>query len=155
MSRFGAPPLRVELIRETSSYGMPNFRVVLVRQPDAKIGSILSEGEHRCIALTAFLSELATLGNRSGIVFDDPVSSLDQEYREALAKRLVQEASTSRQVIVFTHDIVFLFMLEHTSREIGLEPLYQCVSRSVYGTGVCNPNPPFKAQPVKKAVESI
>src|SRR5699024_6845811 len=37
---------------------------------------ILSEGEHRCISLATFLSELSISEHKSAIVFDDPVSSL-------------------------------------------------------------------------------
>src|SRR5690606_36580776 len=42
---------------------------------------VLSEGEHRCIALATFLSELSLPSHRSSVVFDDPVSSLDHKWR--------------------------------------------------------------------------
>jgi hypothetical protein len=38
------------------------------------------------------MAELATTESKSGIVFDDPVSSLDHMLRKAVAKRLVAEA---------------------------------------------------------------
>jgi energy-coupling factor transporter ATP-binding protein EcfA2 len=50
------------------------------------------------------------------IVFDDPVCSLDHNYRDRIARRLVEEART-RQVIVFTHDIAFLMELESKAAE--------------------------------------
>jgi hypothetical protein len=79
---------------------------------------VLSEGEQRCIALAGFLAEVSTQPSRSGIVFDDPVSSLDHERRAVVAARLVEEAKT-RQVIVFTHDLVFLLFLEEECRRQG------------------------------------
>src|SRR5690606_25994141 len=94
--------------------GVPRFKVALTRKPTASVGQVLSEGEHRCVALAAFMAELATTENKSGIVFDDPVSSLDHMHREAVAKRLIAEAA-NRQVIVFTHDLAFLFELNRAA----------------------------------------
>lgn len=57
--------------------------------------------------------EEVRLANHSGcIVFDDPVSSLDHKRRGKVAKRLAAE-SLRRQVLVFTHDVVFLHQLRH------------------------------------------
>lgn len=74
----------------------------------ADTSQILSEGEHRAVALAAFLSELAMYPNSDPIVIDDPVSSLDHARRNRVAERLVTEAG-KRQVIVFTHDLSFLY----------------------------------------------
>lgn len=76
----------------------------------AKTDEILSEGEQRAIALGSFLAELALANHSCGIVFDDPVSSLDHWRRRDVARRLVAEAKT-RQVIIFTHDTAFLGQL--------------------------------------------
>lgn len=70
------------------------------------ITEILSEGEERVVAIASFLAELNACGHTNPLVFDDPVSSLDHIWRGKVAKRLVDEAR-HRQVIVFTHDIVF------------------------------------------------
>ena len=56
---------------------MPFFQVRLINKPSEPVGKVLSEGEHRCVALAAFLAELSTIDAQSAIVFDDPVSSLD------------------------------------------------------------------------------
>ena len=87
IDKFGVANLAIELRQEPSRYGVPSFQVSLIRKPDARVGEILSEGEHRCGALAAFLAELATTESRSAIVFDDPVSSLDHTHREAVANR--------------------------------------------------------------------
>lgn len=71
---------------------------------------VLSEGEQRALALADFLTEIEICNLKGGIVFDDPVNSLDHERKSYIAKRLVEESSF-RQVVVFTHDISFLFDL--------------------------------------------
>ena len=45
-----------------------------------------------------------------GIIFDDPVTSLDEERKKVIAKRIC-ELSQSKQVLVFTHDLVFVSAL--------------------------------------------
>ena len=77
---------------------------------------ILSEGEQRALALACFLAELQEIGSNHAIIVDDPVSSLDNNRMQAVAKRLVDEASKGRQVIVFTHNIWFHYMLLTESR---------------------------------------
>ncbi len=87
------------------------FHQLLLDLPTAKkIEEILSEGEQRAIALGSFFAELALADHSCGIVFDDPVSSLDHWRRLDVARRLVEEAKI-RQVIVFTHDTSFLGQL--------------------------------------------
>lgn len=106
----------VELRKEKDRQAVSYFRVALVENPNAKVGEIFSEGEHRCVALAAFLAELVTAQRYSGIVFDDPMSSLDHIHRGAVASRLVEEAE-HRQVVVFTHDLVFLYELRREAEK--------------------------------------
>lgn len=77
---------------------------------------VLSEGEQRALALACFLAELSEIGANHGIIVDDPVSSLDHTRMEAVARRLAEEAGKGRQVIVFTHSIVFHQMLLSEAR---------------------------------------
>jgi energy-coupling factor transporter ATP-binding protein EcfA2 len=81
---------------------------------------VLSEGEQRAIALADFLTEIEICNISGGLIFDDPVNSLDHERKAEIAKRLVLE-SQKRQVIVFTHDISFLFDLICEAEKIGLK----------------------------------
>ncbi len=76
----------------------------------AKVKEVLSCGERRAAALAFFLAE-ARVSDDGPIVLDDPVSSLDQDRIDHVARRLIDEASR-RQVIVFTHDIGLKNMLE-------------------------------------------
>jgi energy-coupling factor transporter ATP-binding protein EcfA2 len=107
----------------------------------SKPSGILSEGEQRIIAISSFLAELKAGNSRAPIVFDDPVSSLDHRFREKVAHRLVAESKT-RQVIVFTHDVVLLLALEREAAEQQIPLLIQTVSRSPAGPGECIPTVP-------------
>jgi len=148
--------LAIELKQEKTAYGVPHFKVALTRKPDAHVGEILSEGEHRCVALAAFLAELATTETKSAIVFDDPVSSLDHMHREAVAGCLVDEAR-HRQVIVFTHDIAFLFLLDEACRASKLQTHFaiRSISRGDEQAGFCNANPPLRAQPLDNVINAM
>ena len=86
-------------------------KIELETQQKIKNSDILSEGEQRALALACFLAELQEIGSNHAIIVDDPVSSLDNNRMRAVAKRLAEEASKGRQVIVFTHNIWFHYML--------------------------------------------
>jgi hypothetical protein len=61
------------------------------------------------------------LPNDGGVnlgLFFTPVSSLDHMHREKVAKRLAEE-SAQRQVVVFTHDLAFLFLLDEAGVTFG------------------------------------
>lgn len=87
----------------------------------ASPSEILSEGEKKMAAIAFFLAEMRQSGSGSSIVVDDPVSSLDHKYRRRVAKRLVGE-STVRQIVVLTHDAVFLSDLLTECELIGVVP---------------------------------
>lgn len=97
-------------LKDRNDKGKIKHRLVLNLPTTIKIEDILSEGEQRAIALGSFLAELKMSGHTGGIIFDDPVSSLDHWRRENVAKRLVAEAA-HRQVVVFTHETSFLGQL--------------------------------------------
>ena len=86
------------------------------QQRIANNSDVLSEGEQRALALACFLAELGELGRDHGIIVDDPVSSLDHKRMQAVAERLAEEAAKGRQVIVFTHNILFHHMLRTETR---------------------------------------
>ncbi|MBE7566350.1 MULTISPECIES: AAA family ATPase [Acidithiobacillus] len=156
VASFEIAGLAVELRQQNSAQGIPRFKVALTRKPMAAVGQVLSEGEHRCVALAAFMAELATTESKSGIVFDDPVSSLDHMHREAVAKRLVAEAA-HRQVIVFTHDLAFLFELNRAADDVQPKPqvAISSISRGADKAGFCRSEPPFKARRVSDITTSL
>jgi hypothetical protein len=135
----------VELRKEKDRQAVSYFRVALVENPNAKVGEIFSEGEHRCVALAAFLAELVTAQRYSGIVFDDPMSSLDHIHRGAVASRLVEEAE-HRQVIVFTHDLVFLYELRREAEKANRPIAFRNVRRQQDKPGYIENELPDKAK---------
>ena len=128
--------------------GVFYHKLILTRNPGVELPRIVSEGEQRCISIAAFFAELSTAEDPSAIVFDDPVSSLDFEWRNSVARRLVEE-SQRRQVIVFTHDVVFLLSLKQYAEESNTQFLDQHVRRQSMGAGVCAEELPWVAMQVK------
>ena len=72
--------------------------------------AVLSEGEQKVIAIADFLAEMHLSEVNRGIIFDDPVTSLDNDRKKQIAERLTKEA-LKKQVIIFTHDLVFVSSL--------------------------------------------
>ncbi|MDX8354841.1 AAA family ATPase [Cognatiyoonia sp. IB215182] len=130
------------------------FRVEFVGYPGQPLGEILSEGEHRCVALAAFLAELVTSRDYSGIVFDDPMSSLDHIYRERVAKRLAEEAQ-HRQVVIFTHDLGFLFEVIREAEAIDISLHFQHVKRRGKTPGYITADLPLKAKTAPALVAAL
>jgi energy-coupling factor transporter ATP-binding protein EcfA2 len=96
-------------LSHSGSYGNSyrEFKIKDRLPKDRLPSQILSEGEQRAISLADFLAEIQQCEINRGIIFDDPVTSLDEERKSNIAKRLTSEAH-HRQVIIFTHDLVFL-----------------------------------------------
>lgn len=82
-------------------------------------GKVLSEGEQRAISIANFLTEVNMDDRNIGIVFDDPVSSLDHKRRSLIVNRLLEEAKI-RQVIIFTHEITFFMELKTEAERNGV-----------------------------------
>ena len=119
--RFGIKHLKVGLARKS---GQTKAEYEIDPQTKlAKITSqILSEGEQRALALAAFLTEVALTDGAGPIVIDDPVSSLDRDRSAKVAERIALEAQ-QRQVVVFTHDIVFFNELCRAADAVNIEPI--------------------------------
>lgn len=154
LNGLGLAHLRVELVPAGSERGVMYHRVELQGKKNASVQDIASEGEHRCVALAGFLSELATALHKSALVFDDPVSSLDHVWRDSVARRLVVEAK-DRQVIVFTHDAVFMLFLLEQAEEADVAAAQTHLTRSSGGSGVCNEGPPWLAMTVKSRIGTL
>ena len=115
---------------------------------------VASEGEARCLSLAGFLAEITTSGRRSAILFDDPVSSLDHHWRLRVAQRLVEEAR-ERQVVVLSHDLVFVLALHNQSKDLKVACKTQYLRRSREGAGVCMADLPWPAMPVAERVKRL
>lgn len=151
--------LAVELTQAGSQYGVSRFKIGLIQSAAQNAGEIFSEGEYRCVALAGFLAELATNDSASGIIFDDPVSSLDHLHREAIANRLAAEAR-ERQVIVFTHDLPFLFMLRRACTTVDdpalkTEIALRHIQKRQNKPGHCRNQGPDKTQDAKTRLQAL
>jgi energy-coupling factor transporter ATP-binding protein EcfA2 len=144
----------IELRKIKDQNAVSYFQVCLVEKPDAPVGEIFSEGEHRCVALAAFLAELVTSKQYSGIVFDDPMSSLDHIHRKAVAGRLVEEAA-HRQVIIFTHDLAFLYEVRREAEAKERLIAYQTVHRKSSRPGYVDGELPTKAKSAVQVALSL
>ncbi|NKE72844.1 AAA family ATPase [Candidatus Manganitrophus noduliformans] len=151
LGRLSFRHVEVELKEVGGEQGILYHKLILTRAPGVDLPKVVSEGEQRCLSIAAFFAELSTADDPSGIVFDDPVSSLDYKWREGVARRLVEEAKT-RQVIVFTHDIVFLLFLRQLSDELGVQQLDQHVRQLSKGSGVCAEELPWVALKVSMRI---
>jgi energy-coupling factor transporter ATP-binding protein EcfA2 len=154
LAALGLDHLRVDVNR----YGAKGASQVRMSLREAKrsapLADILSEGEQGAIALAFFLAELGATEHHGGVVFDDPVSSLDLQRRIHIAERLCEEAAR-RQVIVFTHDLPFLIELRDQAAKAGLEPHNQTVWRAGAEAGRVQNDAPFHVLPVKKRMARL
>jgi hypothetical protein len=144
---------RVEL-KASASKGKPAVQFKLRSEGREKIGKVLSTGEQTALATAFFLAELRVSNERSAIVLDDPVSSLDHQRREHVATRLVEEAAR-RQVVVLTHDIVFVYYLLEAAEELGLELHAQALTRAGGEVGVVSDSLPWEARSPMQRLKAL
>jgi hypothetical protein len=140
--QLGVNKLHVAL-HSQSVRGKPMHKLVLELPGAKKPMAILSEGEQRAIAIASFLAEVNISGSKGGIVFDDPVCSLDHRRRELVAARLVTEAQ-KRQVVIFTHDVYFLCILQQQAEYTGIGFSTLSLHRTAQGYGVADSELPFQ-----------
>lgn len=152
VNRLALTHLEVQLSPSDVSKGKLFHRLTLKAKQDVPLREIVSEGEFRCLALAAFLAESGS--HASGLLFDDPVSSLDHTWRSRIAQRLAEEAK-ARQVIVFTHDIAFHFLLREAaeSPSINIPLTERCVERrGNAGAGFCRDDAPWAGMKTSKRI---
>ena len=111
---------------------MVGLRLGGTHSPDTARSSILSEGEQKVVSVAGFFAEQSAASETFPIVMDDPVTSLDHKFRELIAKRVAKESS-KRQVIIFTHDISFLLLLEKHVSQLSPMPNLTPVTISKIG----------------------
>ena len=110
---------KVEIVGQASK-GETRIQLRLTGAGKHTVDSVLSTGEQAALGTTFFLAELAVSADESAIVLEDPVSSLDHDHREHLARRLVEEAK-KRQVVIYTHDLSFLVYLQDAAVQEDIE----------------------------------
>ncbi|WP_158541005.1 AAA family ATPase [Sporosarcina sp. BI001-red] len=103
-------------LRTTPKKGK-TLRNKYVSSEEYKVSQVLSEGEQKAVAVAEFATDLTMRKDYNPLLFDDPVNSLDYKRTELIAS-LIHELSNERQVIVFTHNIMFYYNLYNASRRI-------------------------------------
>lgn len=118
---------------------------------------ILSEGEQRALALACFLAELKEIGHNHAIIVDDPVSSLDHERMRSVAERLAEEAENGRQVIIFTHSILFYSMIgaELRKKKIPEHSVFMRSAGKIRSGIIEDSQKPWQSKKVKERVSDI
>jgi len=119
------------------------------------IDSVLSEGEKKVIALSNFLADCTIDNRKNSIVFDDPVTSLDMDYRDLIATKIV-ELSRDRQIIVLTHDLYFVrLLLDIHKKKLGQECFIVGVEKNRGVAGIVSDEIPYLAKNIQERINSI
>lgn len=147
LTLLGAARLSVRIEKTETQKGQVFHQIKMkdAKQP-ARAAEILSEGEFRIVSIAAFLADVEGKGGDTPFVFDDPISSLDQPFEEATAERLVN-LSKARQVIVFTHRLSMMVLLEDAAKKQGIEPITRSVRSESWGTGEPSETPIWAKKP--------
>jgi energy-coupling factor transporter ATP-binding protein EcfA2 len=123
LSKLGYKRTITQRIPINTNKGVSKVHIAL-QGTSEKTEAVLSEGEQRATALAFFLAEMRLAPAKSSLVFDDPVTSMDHHFRRDVARRLV-EIAQERQVIVFTHDAIFVTALHRACGALEHEPAYR------------------------------
>ena len=153
LKEFGFNRFSID-VKTRNSGGLQQFKLALRDAGGPVVSKIASEGEQRCIAIAAFLAEMQADKRESAIVFDDPVNSLSHQWSSRVAARLVKE-SANRQVIIFTHDIVFFkLLLEQVERQ-GQNYKSIALERNKTFAGIVKDVAPWEALTTSKRLKAL
>ncbi|SBW01112.1 conserved hypothetical protein [uncultured delta proteobacterium] len=153
LKKLGAYRIKVELIKSKVSKGRVLHKLQLKGASRASLTEVLSEGESRIVSIAAFLADVTSKSSQAPFIFDDPISSLDQAYEEAVVKRLV-ELSQSKQVIVFTHRLSLLGTVKHFAEKKSIKATVVSIRSTDWGTG--EPAPiPLSQGDIKTALNTL
>lgn len=141
-------------LKARNERGRPKLKLLLNLAGGQPPEDILSEGEQRVIAIGSFFAELRVAEHKGAAVFDDPVSSLDHQRRQKVARRLIQEAKV-RQIVVFTHDTVFLAELKSVAEEEGVPSLFHHLTYSLKAAGMVNDGLPWRHLGTKDRIDKL
>ncbi len=147
---FKASHVKVELVKTRTVKGKVFHTLKLRGASGHNIAEVLSEGENRIVSIAAFLADITGEGNRAPLIFDDPISSLDLSYEEAVVQKLCK-LSLGRQVVIFTHRVTLLAMAQDYAEELGIEADVVCICRESWGNG----EPNYMEHNAMKPAESL
>ncbi|KGJ89604.1 AAA family ATPase [Colwellia psychrerythraea] len=151
LNAFGFNRFTIE-VKTRNKGGHQQFKLLLSNSGESVVAKVASEGEQRCIAIASFLAEMKADARESAVIFDDPVNSLSHQWSARVADRLVRE-SLERQVVIFTHDIVFYKLLLEAAERMSQDKIgYISLERSRDYAGLVRTNPPWDALTTSKRI---
>jgi energy-coupling factor transporter ATP-binding protein EcfA2 len=140
LKTLGASRIKVDLIKSKVSKGRVLHKLQLRGASHSSLSEILSEGESRIVSIAAFLADVTGKNSQAPFIFDDPISSLDQNYEEAVVRRLI-DISNDKQVIIFTHRLSLLGTIKHFAEKESIKPDVVSIRATDWGTGEPAPIP--------------
>lgn len=153
LKALGASQVKVELVKSKVSKGRVLHKLQLRGASQNGLADVLSEGENRIVSIAAFLADVTGKNNQAPFIFDDPISSLDQSYEEAVVQRLI-ELSKDKQVIVFTHRLSLLGTVRYFAEKKTIKPDVVSIRSADWGTG--EPAPiPLSQNDIKTALNTL
>lgn len=147
LETLGASHIKVKLTKTRAEYGHVYHQIQLNGcTTNVCTTDVLSDGEFRIVSLAAFLADVEGQAHSTPFIFDDPITSVDQDFEEATAQRLINLCD-SRQVIVFTHRLSLLALLEDAAKKAGIESDVICLRSESWGIGEPGETPIFAKKP--------
>lgn len=138
LKKLGANWINIELVKTRVQKGRVLHKLQLENAEQQVPEEVLSEGENRIVSLAAFLADVTGEDIPAPFVFDDPITSLDEDFEQAVVERLV-ELSQDRQVIVFTHRIALISELKNFAKKLDRKTNLVSIRRIDNTTGnPCN-----------------
>lgn len=153
LKQFGFTRFSVN-VQTRNSGGQQQFKLSIANAGEPVVARVASEGEQRCIAIAAFLAEMKADNRQSAVIFDDPVNSLSHQWSSKVAARLITE-SKSRQVIIFTHDIVFFKLLLEQAELQSAKHGSVSLERSRKFAGLVRDSAPWEALTTSKRIKYL
>jgi hypothetical protein len=149
LRKLGFPDAELIVPGTRTLRGQPRIRLHLNNASDVAVGSVLSGGEQRRLALAMYLAEATVSDMQGPLVLDDPISSVDHNGRRHVARTLV-ELARERQVVVFTHDLVFIQRLQTYARHRDVPCLTQHIRRLDGRPGFVEEGLPWQGKTAKQ-----
>lgn len=153
LRQFGFTRFSIQ-VQTRNTGGNQQFKLAIADAGEPIVAKVASEGEQRCISIAAFLAEMKADNRDSTIIFDDPVNSLSHQWSSRVATRLVDE-SKKRQVVIFTHDIVFFKLLLEQAELQNAEHNSIALMRNKKYAGLVRDSAPWEALTTGKRLKVL
>lgn len=139
---------------ETRTKAGQQIQQISLNGTDASAENVLSEGEQKIVALAGFFALLDVLPDKSTVVLDDPITSLDHHWRKSVASRIAEEA-TKRPIVLFTHEPMFCNELSEAISQGDTPITYRTVYKRNMSAGIVANCLDWEACNVKERITAL